>query len=835
MSIGGCGTGNNAYTVTVGEKPNAVTIARTQEAATYAANVVAISRWRDVEKALQPAFKIDEASALTQVMPLTSREDVVHSHARSLGVGIGLAPDVVSGTDTQTTTMSIPIDPLTGQPIPNTDKATGTLATNSTRTETLGPPTVPTATPPTSTLTGEALSFTEVGLEPRLRYDLAAALMQHVRLLNRQVTDSVRREGYVPYVVTLKLTTQPIRPDLPLDVYFDTSLFVAAPGTPASPPPSTPPSDPQSSSTGSIRDTSDMRRSTRNLSRGGSGSGSGSGSSAATLSGTSSGVSGSGSGSAGSSDLGASDTKQAAAMSRLAEQSGPKRWIDLTFQPPSETTGEAVVATAPVVLPLLSGDSIEGQLRSLSDSDVRSTALALSAMFRGVGASVNASDIEAELRRRIGRRTNSLLSIVRLNENTLRIRLGAAFSPEDQSDHAMSTRENVMSLVVLLPKDAILNSEVIVAARPHLRSTLNGLRLRTGDAADVTRYVSETLKRNLNEDAKKEDIEKLAETLRQLARHSNLNEFINEARLESGSHLRETATLWLTALGAYDGPMLFDKFAVKGSTPVEWPRLLRDEKLQEPVLAASEKQAMITLSNGMNLDALDSPSVSVFSDGGVPIPASTVVTAEGGTVLKASFGALSTWPGAPKEPEAPKPGGQVPKPLPPDAFKDWTVRIDFVPPVPVSSRSLETIKLAVPSLATLTRLPNDRLRLEQSGLRYVKVPTPPEGEPKLTLTADQGAIRVTKQPFATLTLRVTNLPKGKDVYLRVRNASLAQGQPASPLLTNDGVRLKLTGDGLLTLPLDNVVSALPVIIETYEVKENKDQAPQQHLVIPVTE
>ncbi|HEY5712601.1 MAG TPA: hypothetical protein VIT38_11965 [Allosphingosinicella sp.] len=99
------------------------------------------------------------------------------------------------------------------------------------------------------------------------------------------------------------------------------------------------------------------------------------------------------------------------------------------------------------VLPMIVTDNLEGLRAARTTDNVRQLALALMGTAGNVGASGQFSRTMEALRRSEGRDTNSLFTIARLSDDTVRVRLGAVQSP--RFGYVMIPRNHVISLVVV--------------------------------------------------------------------------------------------------------------------------------------------------------------------------------------------------------------------------------------------------------------------------------------------------------------------------------------------------------------------------------------------------
>jgi len=132
----------------------------------------------------------------------------------------------------------------------------------------------------------------------------------------------------------------------------------------------------------------------------------------------------------------------------------------LAYEPPAtslrsgRTARSALLAgTGPCVLPLVVTDNLESSMQSRSAEDTQRLALA----FLGFPGKF-ATDLEAQLFQKqiqaqiSARDINSLLTVARLSENSLRVRLGAM--QQASAKYAMVPRNHYVTLLVMVPEDA---------------------------------------------------------------------------------------------------------------------------------------------------------------------------------------------------------------------------------------------------------------------------------------------------------------------------------------------------------------------------------------------
>src|SRR5262249_2094419 len=81
--------------------------------------------------------------------------------------------------------------------------------------------------PTWTTLTAPSGQFSKdlTGMDPMLRFLVATALFQEVKLLNTYIRDAAIDCNYEAFVVRLQIALAPVRRGLPLDTVIDLSFF----------------------------------------------------------------------------------------------------------------------------------------------------------------------------------------------------------------------------------------------------------------------------------------------------------------------------------------------------------------------------------------------------------------------------------------------------------------------------------------------------------------------------------------------------------------------------------------------------------------------------------
>jgi hypothetical protein len=139
-------------------------------------------------------------------------------------------------------------------------------------------------------------------------------------------------------------------------------------------------------------------------------------------------------------------------------------------------------AAGPRVLPLLVTDNLEVSAASRGREQIQQVALALSGGSGGAGGALGFDSTEAKLDRLAGLDLNSLLTVARVSENTLMVRLGAM--QQGSTRFAMVPRTHNVTVVVMIPQGS--KSGLQVLARTVFKDAATGepLPQRSGARID---------------------------------------------------------------------------------------------------------------------------------------------------------------------------------------------------------------------------------------------------------------------------------------------------------------------------------------------------------------
>ncbi|MCP4373185.1 MAG: DUF1573 domain-containing protein, partial [Deltaproteobacteria bacterium] len=140
------------------------------------------------------------------------------------------------------------------------------------------------------------------------------------------------------------------------------------------------------------------------------------------------------------------------------------------------------------IIPLLVTDNIESMIHSRSTDRLRKYAMALSFMFKGVSGNLDLQKYSEDLQTLLGSDLNSLLTVARVSDNTLRVRLGAMHQGGIQ--YSMVPRNHNITLLVLVPKGV---RNVRVATKSTMVDAISGKSLRSRTWSEIDKKLDTVL------------------------------------------------------------------------------------------------------------------------------------------------------------------------------------------------------------------------------------------------------------------------------------------------------------------------------------------------------
>ncbi|HTV47334.1 MAG TPA: hypothetical protein VMG59_02715 [Phycisphaerae bacterium] len=145
----------------------------------------------------------------------------------------------------------------------------------------------------------------------------------------------------------------------------------------------------------------------------------------------------------------------------------------------------------PIIIPLLVTDELEADLASSQAQYLQNLALALSASFPTAGGGIDLQSQQGRINSMFARDYNSLFSVARLSDNSLRVRIGARLigetngsgniqsAAEQGADYALVAQTHNISFLVLVPNDEIMAPP----ARVYFGAYSTFVNTATGNAA----------------------------------------------------------------------------------------------------------------------------------------------------------------------------------------------------------------------------------------------------------------------------------------------------------------------------------------------------------------
>ncbi|HEV2817831.1 MAG TPA: hypothetical protein VGW40_11510 [Allosphingosinicella sp.] len=138
------------------------------------------------------------------------------------------------------------------------------------------------------------------------------------------------------------------------------------------------------------------------------------------------------------------------------------------------------------VLPMVVTDNLEGLRAARSSDRIRQLALALTATAHGVGAGGQFGRTSQQLRRMEGNETNSLFTVGKLSDDTVRVRLGAVQSP--RYGYVTIPRTHNISLVVIYRPCLAAGRDEYLATGPRTLTAVTRTTYRDSDNGRALQY-----------------------------------------------------------------------------------------------------------------------------------------------------------------------------------------------------------------------------------------------------------------------------------------------------------------------------------------------------------
>jgi hypothetical protein len=299
-----------------------------------------------------------------------------------------------------------------------------------------------------------------------------------------------------------------------------------------------------------------------------------------------------------------------------------------------------------IVLPLLVTDNLEGALKSKTIDNIRQIALALSFSTGGVYGEAGFDRMREDMDSVLGTDINSLLTVGRVTDGAIQVRLGAA--RQASSEYAMIPRTHNITLLVMVPKGFIEDSDITpkvrVVAKNVLRRTDNGKKICDRTNVEETKEYIAVLKEYYGgDDEAWEPDDGVVKNLRIAMFENNyqrFSEILKGMQTESTSGPRSVWMEFIEIAGKNDlTSTVFDLPRPEG---MEWPVVDQAVLLMDDT--KSTLSGKLCGGKGINPDYLSALlNLRLKNDETLPIMATSVsVDSEGGNPVL-TFPSLRAW------------------------------------------------------------------------------------------------------------------------------------------------------------------------------------------------
>lgn len=312
------------------------------------------------------------------------------------------------------------------------------------------------------------------------------------------------------------------------------------------------------------------------------------------------------------------------------------------FRGDKEPSARTLLMQHPIVIPLLVTDNLESLLHESAIQTVRQSALGLLAVLKGIGIGANTDSLTNDLQAALGKDLNSLLTVARMSDNTVRVRLGAMSQVE--SGHAMIPRTHNISLMVLVPNQV---NHVKVMTEAEFRDVESGKALAQRNQSKLLADIKGVWNKYDLPALRNEDYFRVANAIyfNDFAGFSELMTEM-EQKVETGkpypfSTLNLFTYLWVDLVGTRAGSSFSQAgFDVPKSTPAP---LATCPEQQTPVLFDDGSSTSAALHSGNHLDPAKMTALLTVACAQHPnydfAPEQLAAAAEGKT-LRLSFSSL---------------------------------------------------------------------------------------------------------------------------------------------------------------------------------------------------
>lgn len=187
---------------------------------------------------------------------------------------------------------------------------------------------------------------------------------------------------------------------------------------------------------------------------------------------------------------------------------------------------------APFVLPLLVTDNLESLLRANAAEQLQQIQLGLSVLAHGLGGKLDYEKFSDEIKKVFGRDLNSLLTVARASDNTLRVRLGAQASP--LAGYSTIPRTHNITVLLLVPRTYLDRTRtdgkaptVGLVAKTNLVDAIEGTELRDRTQEEKRWLIYDTFRPflDLPEEPDFDELAEIVELGSELLGHVQVNDY----------------------------------------------------------------------------------------------------------------------------------------------------------------------------------------------------------------------------------------------------------------------------------------------------------------------
>lgn len=231
--------------------------------------------------------------------------------------------------------------------------------------------------------------------------------------------------------------------------------------------------------------------------------------------------------------------------------------LGLANESATDDSGRVGTTLQPVIVPLLATDNLEAADNDRILNQIRQLNLSLAGMFSGVGAQLGLDWFKQNLEAVNARDLNGLLTLGRLNDSTLRVRLGAML--QSKSEFAMVPRTHNISVVVMVPKGS---GQLAVLGRTVFRDSITGEELaRRSERAVFNRFKDSIHRYDDDADICKKSLQPILDTIAK----NDFVSFCESTRKLSPKLTNFSQVLWVELSELYVGSQY-------GSAHVDLPK-----------------------------------------------------------------------------------------------------------------------------------------------------------------------------------------------------------------------------------------------------------------------